>query len=265
MTVEPNKPATRDFPRIIGVNPAAKQQNDDLNEPGDPDPGTCASLPSCDVVPLTVVQPRGLSVFDSFSLQIELRWRGSGAVTSDLDLYLWYDPQGTVVAKKSVSTNNPERITFSQPTSVNYQVVVNNASGANDGYTLAVTSRYVRGDRPSDLDLGAGTSVPSLDVGGTVSMFPTPSTAPSGSSAGPALTPSSLVASDVDPDLGGLSASGTAPKIFREAGTSSAKPKPVSGGVVLLWAVIVPLLAVAAAVTLLYRRRPRALQASPRH
>jgi hypothetical protein len=254
ITVDPGRTVTREFPAIVGVNPAPKQQNDDLNAPGDPDPGTCANLPSCDVIPLTVVQPPGLSVFDSFSLEIELRWDAPG---DDLDLYFWYDPQGTVVAKKSVTTAATEKITFQEPTSKKYQIVVNNAAGINSGYTLRVTSRYVHGDRPSDLDAGGSTTLPFFQED-SPSAVRTPTTNPL-APAPDITTTTAFSIGDVDPDLGGLSASGPAPQIFRDTAASTGHHKPVGGGVVALWSVVVPSLVLFAVLALLYRRRPKAL------
>jgi hypothetical protein len=256
VTVAPGQTVTRSYPAILGVNPVPKEHNEDLNQPGEPDPGTCADLPSCDVIPVTVTQPVGLSVFDTFALRIELRWQGVGASPSDLDLYLWYDPQGDVAAKKSAGSANPEAVVFTSPTSGAFQVVVNNAAGANSGYTLVVTSRYVRGERPSDLDLVPTTRPPlaaALPTGGgptAVTTAPLQSAPALGVPAGEPL----------DPDLGNLTAAGRAPDIFKEASGSARRHRPVSGASIALWAGLFPILAAAAVGAVLYRRRPHAMR-----
>ena len=250
LTVSPNQTVTREYPAIIGANPAPKQHNDDLNQPGDPDPATCSTVPTCDEIPLTVKHPAGLSVFDSFTFRVELRWEG----TADLDLYLWYEPPGPTPTRRSITAAQPEVIVYPAGDTENYHLVVNNAAGLSQGYTVKVTSQYEHVDNPFD---GAA-SPPSFNAAPSFTT-PTFGVAPDTPSPGGTTAPAPPQAA-IDPDLGNLSAAGPAPNIFRDTATGTRRAhEPVAGATVFLWAVVVPLLATIAAGAVLYRRRPRAL------
>lgn len=252
ITVEANRTVTREYAGIVVANPAPKAHVDDVNAPPDPDPPTCSSLPSCDAIPLTVRRPAGYSVFDTFSVRIELHWQSGG----DLDLYLWQDPPGPTPTRRAIGSSQPEVIVYPVGDAENYNVVVNNAASVNQGYTLVVRASYVRGERPSQFD--APTTVPFLDAAPPLTTVPAVGTTDTTVAAASGQQP---FGSDlIDPDLGNLSAAGPAPDIFRDSVSSAARPhKPVAGSVVVLWGVVLPLVLASAVGALLYRRRPRAL------
>jgi hypothetical protein len=252
ITAEPNRTVTRNYPTLIGTNPLPKAHNDDLNVPPDPDPPTCSSIPACDEIPLTIKRPSGFTVFDTFSVRIELRWQGGG----DLDLYLWQEPPGLTPTRRAIGSSQPEVIVYPGGDSENYHLVVNNSGGLNQGYTLRVEATYLRGERPSQFD--SPTTVPPLAVAPPLTTIPLAGT--TDTTVGPATGARPPGAELIDPDLGNLSAAGPAPDIFGDAsGDASRPPKPVAGSVVVIWGLVVPLVLASGVGALLYRRRPRAL------
>src|SRR5947207_11252964 len=78
LTIAPNQTVIQTYGPLVGTFPANPDVPADLNPPS-PDPDTCASVTSCDVIPLTVGQPSSLSVFDEFSLDIEVSWGTPGS------------------------------------------------------------------------------------------------------------------------------------------------------------------------------------------
>jgi hypothetical protein len=169
-----------------------------------------------------------------------------------------------VPAKKSVTTEASETVSLSSPTSGNYFVVVNNALGVNSGYSLTVTSVYRHGERPAELDGVAGAVRPPapanpspLADGSFAPELPSVPVPQAGVS-----VPGLVGVQPVDPDLAGLPSDlspGAANDIFRDGDTATGPREPVSGLTVAVWAGLLPVLLVGAALFALYRRRPRAL------
>ena len=156
-----NQTVSKDYPALIGSYPPSP----DPNVP-DPDPANCTNLPSCGVVHLTVEQPDNLSIFDEFAIEVVVKWDNSAPVDNDLDLYLWYDPQGANSIERSRTKSEPEQIRLGEPTSASYLLVIANVSGANRGYTVSVKEIYARGERPSELDAPTATTVGSSSSDG---------------------------------------------------------------------------------------------------
>ena len=277
MTGRPNESVTQEFPPIPATLPAA------LGAAEEPNPARCATLPSCDVVPLTVEQPESLSIFDDFYVDVELRWDrlATPGVDNDLDLYLWLDPQSTGSLARSVTAEEPERLRFAQPTGGKYSIVVVNASGRNTGYTVVVHVIHTAGERPPELDVpsagpsrspSGGAIVGSADgpssSGGAASSSPSavsPGGAPSVGEPGlPAVIPAAVAPTPelatlqrLDPSQ--LAASAAGGDLFRTAGGPPAAPRPVSGAVVALWGGLVPAATGVGALVVMRRRRPAVL------
>jgi len=271
MTVAPNGRASQSYPPLVGTFPSTAG----VPFAPDPDPGTCASAPSCDVIPLTVIQPDGLGIFDDFSIEVTLSWTAS-AGDDDLNLYLWYDPpQSSYAASSSVTSHNPESLRFASPTSGKFSIVVTNASGVNTGYAVTARSIYSKGQPPPEL---AG--APAAGQPGTAPQFatqgPSAATGPRASFAaptfvGPGETPPSIAepggvaTPGPDPRLAALDPSVAAglagtPRLFRESPTLG-RPRPVSPQLLVFWTVAFPLLLLVAAAVAFRRSRPVALTA----
>jgi hypothetical protein len=290
LTVGLNKRVTQSYSGVVGSFPPTPS-------PGpEPDPATCDTAPQCDTIPLTVEQPANYTVFDQFVLEVELSWPTSAA-PQDLNLYLWYDPQTGNAASVAATSNNPEKVRFSEPRSGKYFIVVANAGGANLGYTITARSSYVQGTRPAELDAspnftaaGAGSAGSSGSSGtgtgsGTnanasssarpspVPAVSTPLILPSGevpaaaagagaASAGAfAATDPSLSA--IAPDASALGATSGGGQLFRTS-AENGPPRPISPPLLILWTVIAPLALAAAAALTFLRLRPSALTIQPK-
>lgn len=154
LRVEENQSVEQEYPPIPGQNPL----------PGLPEyklitPDECKTMTYCDVVPLEVVVPPTLDEADEFFLGLELSWvtekipegpslaipgQEEGPVTSetavnDMDLYVWDEPQGAEPIEASASADLPEELKIFRPTKGNYQIVVLNYLGPNQGYKLKAT------------------------------------------------------------------------------------------------------------------------------
>jgi hypothetical protein len=276
LVVEPGTTVTRTYPALIGTFPQGPSPSPE------PDPANCANLPSCDVIPLTVVQPEGVSVFDEFALEVELRWPQDTPVPDDLSLYLWYDPQTANSAGSSITDRNPEVVRFAEPTSGAFSIVVANVSGPNTGYTVVVRSIYRRGSPPAELNPpppptfgvgstargGASSSAPPAGAGPTSPPTPArivagpPLILPSGEVA-PAPPPSLAAPAPGDPALAALDAragdatAGGGDLFRRSAG--SGRPAPISPPLFILWTVVAPLVVLVGAGLAFLRLRPKAL------
>jgi hypothetical protein len=282
LSIDPGRTETRSYPALVGAYTQAPSPAPEL------DPATCANLPSCDVVPLTVVQPEGVSVFDEFVLEIELRWADDTPVADDMSLELWYDPQTANAAASSATDRNPEMVRFAEPTSGKFQIVVANVSGPNTGYTLTVRSIYRKGAAPSELDAPVPTFAGprrETPTSGVTPPTPTQATSSAPASGGaavlepgeiPASLPTSTLSPDgalvpavappaVDPALAGLAAragtgavSSAGGALFRQS-SSNGPPRPISPPLFVLWTVFVPLAVLGGAALAFLRLRPRAL------
>ena len=248
IVVGPNQSVTKSFPAILAANPAPKGHVDDLNLPEDPGPASCPNLPTCDEIPLILRRPAGLSVFDSYTFRVEVTWDGA----SDLDVYLWNEPPGPTPTRRARTNANPEVIDYPAIDRQSFHLDVNNAAGVNGGYTVKVTTRYARGERPSE----AATS-PSFDS--PLDTVPSLTTTPSTELAAVATTTSIVPGDLIDPDLGNLSAAGPAPDIFRGGDAGDRPAAPVAGSTVFWRAGVLPFVVAGACGWVLYRRRPRAL------
>ena len=256
----------------------------------DPEPGDC-ELPVayCDVIPVEVELPADYDPELTYLYTtVELNWL-QPPDTNDLDMYFWkLDDEGHYEeAGGSATGAQPERASTEAH---KFFVVVNNFSGANDGYSLNVKVTVERlGEKPFELlepeaapldlsggDAGGGPSplAPSADPGPSFSA-PTQNTV---TAAGPtAVTPS--VSSPTAPDFAGTATApaladvdfapkgkaknaivgegafgsgprAVAPETFAPA--SSSKPVPTS--VLVLWLAVLPIVLVLLAGVWLARR-----------
>lgn len=272
LSIAPNQTVTQTYGPLVGTFPANPDVPADLNPPS-PDPDTCASVTSCDVIPLAVGKPSSLSVWDEFSLNVEVSWGAPGSTDDDLNVYLWYDPSTGNPGGSATTHNNPETLRFGEPVNGKYNLVVANASGVNNGYTVKVTLVYVHHDRPSELDSTSPTARPSSGGSGGASAPPStarpptsapnsPLIVPSGAApvvAGPTLSPEPVAP---DSDLAALSGVGVATgtgSIFRTTSKSGGPAGKVPGPVLFFWIAIVPAAIAAGSGLLFLRFRPRAL------
>ncbi|MDQ1404158.1 MAG: hypothetical protein QOG03_2474 [Actinomycetota bacterium] len=179
ITVTIDKPGEADEPALIGNNPSSQAQA--------PLPGDCrgATKTYCDVVPLDIKAPPGVSVFDAWFAYVEVSWDRTQpggcddvVVTNacnDVDIYTYdntqEDPDHKSYTDKgdSASSDMPEASKLFQPALGIYNVVVNNFAGVNKGYHVKAYIRVFKGAKP--FELLAPTTTPSGDG----AAAPTPS------------------------------------------------------------------------------------------
>jgi hypothetical protein len=278
MVVPPNATVRRTFGAILGENPGTDQVQA-------PRPTDCATLPVCDTIPLKIQSPPELTPFDQFFVTIELSWDPDptrGGARDDLDLFLFTQYADRDPAARSVTAGVPERIRYSEPTAPDYWLTVNNTSGPNTGYEVKITSTYIKGERPPELDdRGSPSSSPAgaaLEPSppGSAAAGPAPyppavrpattTTIQAGSSAPPdpgSATEPVPAAAAPDGDLAslqGATADGRRTNLFRTAQGARGPGGPVRGVTLVLWLAVVPLLLGGAAMVVFLRRRPKALR-----
>jgi hypothetical protein len=120
-----------------------------------PDPETCASVPSCAVIPLTIEVPQR-NVGDDFVVYVDVSWSSQTVSdnnvqpvqSNDMDVWIYDDGQtekakdssGYTEIGSSASSDNPEEVKLFEPLLGQYNLVVNNFSGANTGFHIKAVS-----------------------------------------------------------------------------------------------------------------------------
>jgi hypothetical protein len=301
MTANPNGVTTKDYGPILGQDQVTTQV-------ALLDPGTCTTLPSCNEIPLSFQKPTGYdSKLDTYLGQIDVSWetdqvgdRNVGASTNDIDIYLFAaefkqtenpgdpcyvdpnadnppDPPEYCTKALAHSANNgavvPETVRVDVNSHDKYFLLINNASGANLGYSVKVTTRYFPYEKPfesSDPALGFGGGTSGSGIAGPVGGFSSPS--PSYPSLSPsegvpgaaALSPFAGIPG-ADSDLTNLTgvdlSSAISGRIVPKRSSGRSGPaKPVSTTTVVIWLILVPAVLLGVGGPWLMRRRPAALR-----
>jgi uncharacterized membrane protein YgcG len=256
-----------------------------LSQVQDPAPSDCATPGFCDVVPFEVATPPGYNPDDYYmTVKVSVSWSSETidnpaqpVQQNDLDIYL-YDAKGENLINRSASSANPEIVSTEQ---TSFQLLVNNFSGANTGYTVKAHMTLEKIELPSEAPLprlssGSGSGSGSFGGGtdstgsfasgggslGDVGGAPVPAFAPVAGSGSGIASGLSLVdggdAADVSlgrDQLAGLGGRSTAVPLRRAAKTTS--PAPL---VLIFWLVVLPVAILGGAGAWLVRRSPTAIR-----
>jgi hypothetical protein len=241
---------------------------------------------TCDRIPLKVIPPKGLAAADDYIVTIAVSWTDPIGLTcaktqqtpqvsikvtcgNDLDMYVYdntdiawrknpdEDTQqypGYTDLSDSTTTKNPEVVTLGNPDLPLYNIVVQNVSGINTGYTITVNMRISHADPVFELLEGSlaptqpAVEVPPVDL----SALPLPT-----SDVIPGLEQLS-VTPDLELDTAtvgapSLAAQIQAPPLARDIETPK-PPGPASGALLVLWLVIVPIALLGGSLGILWRR-----------
>lgn len=131
-TVSKDNPVEKEYPAMGAGVPTGEAL---INRPS-----ACASpaRSDCDTIPIEIIEPPGLNDDrDIFFTIIELHWDDSAG--NNLDLYVYDNGQSTGTQEEvgvSKSSKNPEVARVPNADLGEYNIVVENSSGANTGYTI---------------------------------------------------------------------------------------------------------------------------------
>jgi hypothetical protein len=297
MNPAPNQTVDKDYPMIVGQDPQEATSTAIGDSHSAPTPDNCATLPSCNVIPLTFQVPKNFDKRDTYVATISLFFDRAAAydthtagltvATADYDLYLWAEafnepectkdpPAGqekpeycTTDLAASGSANMPEIVKIDVSARQKFLLEVSN-SGSAVPYRVHIESTYFPYDAPVE-SLGspftptpgasssAPLSLPSLTSGGG----PGASSPSSVDTSLAALSPTGD-ASGLDSDVTGINGSSLSSIInsgpLLKAAKTTRPGAPPSGSSLLFWMLLVPLVLVAAAGGVVVRRRPRALR-----
>lgn len=248
----------------------------------DPMPDECEVAASwCDVIPVEVELPADYDPELTYLFTtVELTW-AQPPDTNDLDMYFWVqNDEGEFEENGGSATGaKPER---GSTEAHKFFVVINNFSGANDGYELSVKVTVERlGEKPFELleppakplDLSAGEppTVPSAaSVNDDSNDFGISPSAPIDRPAAAPATAPNFAGADITPVIGdvdfapkikdknaivgegafGAGSQVAAPEVFQPASQSS----PVPTGILVLWLGVLPLVVLALVAVWLVRR-----------
>lgn len=143
ITVSPEQTVSRQYPGILASDPVTPQE-------ADPNPENCKQLPSCALVPITLQFPKGFDKSGDYFVRVKLEWKteevpnpATGEATSnDLDMYIYERPKkktatgSDTYSRKSATGAQPEQTALDRPQGTVLDVVINNFSGANEGFKL---------------------------------------------------------------------------------------------------------------------------------
>ena len=283
MTVTANAPVRADFPPIPQSAPMTSFR------PVDPD--ECSISSYCDTIPMDVVLP-DVPPGDEVLLDIELAWNDQGK-SNNLDLFVWdnkqikqqygraepgddsWDARDTDYTMiDSAAFSYPEKLTLVSPDIGQYNLAVLNWGGNNLGYTVTLTMRVEEAGEvyeyqeeqkvPSSdgggasSDDGGSVSLDELEADGTASASDTalgtedPGLAPAFGSADQSLL--GIEEREFESELAG-------PALPTASTATIDKPDPPSGGVLILWLVVLP--ALLGGALAFYIRRQQAVLAFP--
>jgi hypothetical protein len=233
---------------------------------------TCTAA-GCDYIPVTVKRPAGLGPDDEYFVQIVLEWDTQElqnvpylgtADTNDLDMYIQHDPVIDEAGPdedgfnyKSAGSHMPEQITMYEPEG-SWNIFVNNASGANTGYTLRFN--VITDDVPNTIfeslppQFSGGSFTPPTTTPPTATLDVPPLQAPVD------LRPSVAPAPDQSFDGGASTASlddqlAAATPLAQVRHVSASRPSAPSTLALLLWMIAFPLAVLAGTGALLLRRQ----------
>jgi hypothetical protein len=281
ITLRQDDVVERTYPAIVGNNPEAA-----LGGSSTYGPDVCQTSAYCDVIPLTVEVPPGLTEDDEYFVQITLAWETAelpvdalepgGFAANDMDMFVYNDPvddpnrpteAGEPYATHGATGGQPELAYLFKPHG-DYSIVVVNFAGVNRGYALKLV--WVSETLPTpfedlgpDFSAGPAGPPPNLSLGSPAPDAPVAAPAPAIEPF--ALPPAPL---DVDPTFGdGFAtddgfeddlAAPPAPVSIRPA--AATKPEPPSTVALLLWMAALPLACVALFGTLVARRSTSLIQ-----
>ncbi len=221
------------------------------------EPRDCFASPACATFPLRIVPPADRSA--DFSVRVEVGWKTptvGDEQTNNIDLYAWDDPYpagAAPILRSTSNTNQPERVTFFRPLKETYSLVVANATGVNDGYSVKIS--FTRDTFESPFEVLASPLTSRRGPDALASTIPSTSlTVPPGSVLFDA-APDSDFDEVAAADDGGDGDQRSAPVTLAEPDS----PGPVSAAALLFASVVVPAAAVAGVVVWLRRRNPTSL------
>jgi len=241
------------YPALIGVNP---QNQVDASTPAD-----CNSVTYCDTIPFTVKPPDNLGENDNFYVTITVGWDDPNK-SDDVDIRVYDNGQlqgGAVTRMGRASTSsNPEKVDLQQPTLGDYQLVVQNSSGVNNGYR--VSAKLFRGKFESPVEQLAPPAKESTSTTATTAAPPKESLAPPTSMTPTTLAPIAVTHDDsldfAASDFKSSLDDPAADQLIAASALRKPPPtKPPSTIVLIIWFVIAPIVLVGGAIAFLYRRR----------
>lgn len=267
LTVSQSNPvAEADYPSIPGqfaqstnvITPLPGGCGNDEGVSDTDDPPPFGAM--CDRIPLRIVVPTDLAQTDDYIVGITLSWNdsvgeaaGANGTGNDLDLYIYDngqidrrdDPESTSFTQQtsSASTSNPESAKMGSPNLVDYNIIVVNASGANEGYHVKVEFRVAKGDKLLEL-LDESARPPQKPIAEESSenlVIPDLSDFPQGGSGEELIAV--IPGFDLDfgsPELAPLEAALRAPIQEDRIAIRREKPGPVSGMTLAFWLGVVP-------------------------
>jgi hypothetical protein len=253
--VKPNTSVDKkEYPALVGVNP---QTQVDLSTPSD-----CNTVTYCDTIPFTVEPPPDLKEDDNFYVTVTVAWEDPNKA-DDVDI-LVYDNgqlQGGAVTRmgKSSTSNNPEKVDLQQPTLGEYQLVVQNTSGVNNGYT--VSAKMFMGKFESPVEQLAPPARETTTTTATTVAPPHEDLGPPTTLTHTTLAPIAVAHDDsLDFTASDFQSQITDPATEEFLAQASALRKPPvakapSTIALIIWFVIAPIILCGGAVAFLYRRR----------
>jgi len=296
MNPQPNQTVEKEYPMIVGQDPQEATSTAIGDSHSAPTPDNCATLPSCNVIPITFQVPKTFDPRDTYVATISLFFErdfaydthtaGVTAASADYDMYLWAeafnekecteakDPKPdycTTDLALSATANVPEIIKIDASSRQKFLLLVSN-SGSAVPYKVHIESTYFSYSAPVE-SLG-GSFTPPTGSSSSSSPFSLQSLTPGGtatSSSTPTNVDTSLAALSPTGDSSGLDAdvtgiNGTSLSSIINSGpllkaAKTTKPgAPPSGSSLVFWMLLVPLVLVGAASAVFVRRRPRALR-----
>lgn len=273
-----------EFPAIRGNNATGEAQDNE----------TCKSSPYCDTIPVTIEEDPTVGEDDEYFVVVTVSWDtakappdpvlapSEGLATNDMDTYMYQVPitdtrhaneDGEDYMAHSAGSEEPEQFFMFKPQG-DYELVVINYLGVNQGYTVDMTWVSESFDAPFE-SLAPSFTPPRRTSAApkpipTTSVAPTPIAAPvtpDVSDEPVTLTPAEIDLESADDGFGQFEDDSdfedelAAPAPIDLTPASVDKGKPPSGAALLLWFFAFPLLLMATFSGVLLRRR--ALAVSP--
>ena len=272
------------FPPIAANNASNEAQDNE----------TCKASPYCDTIPVTIEEDPTVAEDDEYFVVVTLTWESpkappdpvlapsGGVAVNDLDTYMYQVPitdtrhtneDGEDYMAHSGTQEEPEQFFMFKPHG-EYELVVVNYLGVNQGYTVEMT--WVSESFEAPFESLAPSFTPPRRASPAPKPIPTTSTttppfatpmAPDITDAPVTLTPAEIDLDSADDGFGQFESDSdfedelAAPAPIDLTPASVDKGKPPSGAVLLLWFLAFPLLLMATFSGVLLRRR--ALAVSP--
>lgn len=271
-TIREGTPVSKTYGAIAGSYPFNDARS----------PMTCETLTHCDIMPIIIEVPPGLSADEDFLVRIQLSWdytKVNGTSTNDLTLRMYTtgavatsatNPDGDALLAESTASE-PEEILLFKPIARRYKILVANITGPNRGYTL--TARLTREPSSPPLEIGEGDGsrsagedfVPPTDFSDAPDDF---GSAASGAPTQFSAAPLALAPIEPDETFESLGRSGgTLPGLLSSpidllsiGPEETVPPNPVSGMQVVLWGGLLPIALLLALVLWARRFDPARLE-----